>query len=52
MDPSLQVQQNMVEILKSAGLQYQFVVTPDVGHWIPEDLPALLDQAIQHIRSR
>jgi predicted esterase len=52
MDPNLPAQEEMVEMLKTAGLQYQFVVTPDVGHWIPDDLPTMLDQAIQHIRSR
>jgi predicted esterase len=52
MDPNLSVQREMVELLEHAGVQHQFVVTPDVGHWIPEHLDAMIDQAIVHLRSR
>ena len=52
MDPNLSVQREMVELLAAAGFQYQFAVTPNIGHWIPENLAALIDQAIRHIENR
>jgi len=52
MDPNLPVQRELVESLKAAGLQYQFVVTPNIGHWIPEDLDRMIDQALVHIMGR
>ncbi len=52
MDPRLSVQKEMVEVLKTTGLQYQFVVTPNIGHWFPEDLDVKIDEAIHHIRNR
>jgi len=52
MDPRLSVQKEMVEVLKTEGFQYQFVVTPNIGHWFPEDLDKKIDDAIYHIRHR
>jgi predicted esterase len=52
MDPRLPDQKEMVEVLKTEGLLYQFVVTPNLGHWFPEDLDAKIDDAIYHIRHR
>ena len=52
MDGRLLDQKEMVEMFKAAGLQYQFMVTPDVGHWIPDDIGIRIDQGIAHIRSR
>lgn len=52
MDPRLSDQKEMVEILKTEGFQYQFVVTPNIGHWFPEDLDVKIDDAIYHIRHR
>ena len=52
MDPNLQVQNEMVELLEETGFPHRYVVTPDVGHWIPDDLDTMLDQAISHIRNR
>jgi predicted esterase len=49
MDPRLPEQKEMAAILEKAGLPHQFVVTPNVGHWIPEDLGAQIDSAIGHI---
>jgi len=46
MDPRLTVQQEMVETLKNAGLQHQFVVSPYLGHWIPDDLDTRINEAI------
>ncbi len=52
MDPRLPDQREMVEVLKTEGLQYQFVVTPNIGHWFPEDLDTKIDDAITHIRHK
>ena len=52
MDPRLSVQKEMVEVLTTEGFQYQFVVTPNIGHWFPEDLDVKIDDAIDHIRHR
>ena len=50
MDPRLSEQKEMAEDLKRLGFQYQFVVTPNIGHWFPDDLDARIDHAIDHIR--
>ena len=52
MDPRLPDQKEMVEALKTEGFQYQFVVTPNIGHWFPKDLDKKIDEAIYHIRNR
>jgi predicted esterase len=52
MDPRLSVQKEMVEVFKSEGFPLQFVVTPNIGHWFPEDLDVKIDNAIYHIRHR
>jgi len=52
MDPRLSDQKEMVEVLKTEGFQYQFVVTPNIGHWFPEDLDVKIDDAIGHIKHR
>ena len=35
-----------------SGFQYQLAVTPNIGHWIPEEVGMLVDQAIRHIDNR
>jgi len=52
MDPRLSVQKEMVKVFKSSGFPLQFVVTPNVGHWFPEDIEVKIDQAIDHIRQK
>lgn len=52
MDPNIDAQQDMAAMLKSAALPHQFIVTPDVGHWIPDNLGEMVDSAIVHIRGR
>ncbi len=52
MDPRLSVQKEMVEVFESAGFPLRFVVTPNIGHWFPEDIEVKIDQAIDHIRQR
>ena len=49
MDPALEVQKEMVGVLERAGMSHRFVITPDVGHWIPEDLGVQIDGSIEHI---
>lgn len=44
-------QRGMADLFKKIGLQYQFILTPNIGHWYPEDLPEMIDRAIEHIRS-
>jgi predicted esterase len=52
MDPNVGVQREMAQLLEEVGFPHQFVVTPDVGHWIPDNLGELVDSAIDHIRGR
>ncbi|MFC1564692.1 hypothetical protein ACFL6G_07125 [candidate division KSB1 bacterium] len=52
MDPRLPVQKEMVEVLKNTGFQYQFIVTPNIGHWFPEDMDIKIDISIEHIRNK
>lgn len=51
MDPRLPEQKEMVEAMEKAGLRHRFVVTPDVGHWIPDDLATQIDDSIEFILS-
>jgi predicted esterase len=52
MDPRLSVQKEMVEVFESEKFPLQFVVTPNIGHWFPEDIEVKIDQAIDHIRQK
>lgn len=45
-------QRKMADLFRDTGIQYQFIITPDIGHWYPENLPEMIDQAIAHIRNR
>lgn len=49
MDPRLPDQRKMAEIMKKEGLVHEFIVTPNIGHWYPENLSELIDAAIKHI---
>jgi predicted esterase len=49
MDNRLPDQKEMAEIMKAAGLDHKFIVTPNIGHWYPENLADLIDAAIAHI---
>jgi predicted esterase len=51
LDNRIPDQRKMADLFKESGLQYQFIVTPNIGHWYPEDLPEMIDRAIAHIRS-
>ena len=52
MDPRLSSQKEMAEVFKAEEFHYQFIVTPDIGHWFPEDIDVQIDRAIDHIRKK
>jgi len=52
MDPRLSDQKEMVRIMKEEGLDLEFIVTPNIGHWYPENLAEMIDAAITHIRTK
>ncbi|MBD3236492.1 MAG: hypothetical protein GF330_07300 [Candidatus Eisenbacteria bacterium] len=49
MDPRLPDQREIAALFEQVGLPHEFIVTPDIGHWIPADLGAQIDRAIAHI---
>lgn len=49
MDPRLPDQKDMAAIMEAQGLLHEFIVTPNIGHWYPENLSELIDTAILHI---
>jgi dipeptidyl aminopeptidase/acylaminoacyl peptidase len=50
MDPRLEVLKEMVELLKTTGFEYQFIITPNIGHWFPDDIHVkIIDEAIEFI---
>ena len=49
MDNRLPDQKAMAEIMKAQGLEHKFIVTPNIGHWYPENLAGMIDAAIAHI---
>jgi predicted esterase len=52
MDPRLRDQKEMAAIMKAEGLPHEFIVTPNIGHWYPENLAEMIDAAIAHIRKK
>ena len=52
MDPRLPDQKEMAEVFKTVDIPHQFIVTPNIGHWFPEDLQNKIDEAIEHIRKK
>jgi predicted esterase len=50
MDGRLEAQKEMAAVMEKAGLLQEFVVTPNVGHWYPDDLAERIDAAIAGIR--
>jgi predicted esterase len=51
-DQRIYAQKKMIELFKVEGLQYQFIVIPSSGHWIPDDIGSIIDIAIRHIQSK
>lgn len=52
MDPRLPDQEEMSEIFKAEGFPLQFIVTPNIGHWFPEDMEERIDKAIDFIQRK
>jgi predicted esterase len=52
MDPELPSQEEMVAAFEKEGLPCRFVVTPNIGHWFPQDFSAQIDQAIDYINKK
>ena len=52
MDNRLPDQKEMAKIMKDQGLPHEFIVTPNIGHWYPENLSEMIDTAIAHIRKK
>lgn len=52
MDPRIKDQEAMREIMTSVGLPLEFIVTPNTGHWYPENLAEKIDAALRHIREK
>lgn len=50
MDGRVDQQQRMDEIMTQEGLPHEFFITPNIGHWYPDDLAERIDRAILHIR--
>lgn len=50
LDGRVDQQTRMAEIMAEEGLPYEFSVTPNIGHWYPDDFAERLDRAIAHIR--
>jgi len=51
-DGRLDMQKEMVDLFEKAGLEHQFIITPNTGHWFPENFDVMLDQAIQFARAK
>ena len=51
-DPRYQDQRYMSELFNEVGMQYQFIETPAIGHWFPENLDELIDQSILFTRNK
>jgi hypothetical protein len=48
-DGRVDQQRAMSDIMEEAGLVHQFHITPDIGHWYPDDLAQRIDDAVRHI---
>jgi hypothetical protein len=52
MDQRLEDQKAMAALMELEGFPCDFVVTPDVGHWYPEDLDTRIDLAVAHVLTK
>jgi predicted esterase len=50
MDGRVEEQRRMADIMEEMGLAHEFYITPNIGHWYPDDLADRIDRAIAHIR--
>jgi dipeptidyl aminopeptidase/acylaminoacyl peptidase len=51
-DARVEEQKEMAEIMNREGLPVEVIVTPDVGHWFPEDLDRQIERGLAFIRER
>ena len=49
-DDRLKDQKALMDRLGKIGLKVRTVITPNIGHWYPQNLGELIDAAIEHIR--
>ncbi|NTV03302.1 nuclear transport factor 2 family protein [bacterium] len=49
LDGRLERQKEYVARLNERGLDVRLVVTPDIGHWYPDNLEQLLDEALERV---
>lgn len=49
LDQRVPQQKAFVQQLNEAGIPVKLVVTPNVGHWYPENLPELIDRALKEL---
>jgi len=49
MDNRLDAQKEMAEIMEKTGFLHHFDITPNRGHWFPEDMDKKIDDAIEFI---
>ncbi|MCJ7581172.1 MAG: hypothetical protein MUP98_11645 [Candidatus Aminicenantes bacterium] len=52
MDPRLPDQKEMAGVFKTEEFPLQFIVTPNIGHWFPEDMDKKIDLAIDFIQRK
>ncbi len=51
-DARVEEQKEMAAIMNREGLPVEVFVTPDVGHWFPDDLDRQIERALAFIRER
>jgi hypothetical protein len=49
MDNRVEGQQNLAATFQDGGVPLQFEITPNIGHWYPQDFNEKLDEAIDFI---
>jgi hypothetical protein len=51
-DGRIEAQRALADHWKALGLDAEFIVTPNIGHWYPADFARQLDRAIGRIVAR
>ena len=52
LDRRLEDQKAMATLMELESFPCEFIVTPDIGHWYPEDLAHKIDQAVAHVLNK